>query len=621
MTILDVQWDAQNSWWVVTFSNGDTGYYTDEGMSLLKGVDGTLDEQSLIGMDIDTFYSNLGTTAEISYNEPPPTATPTSTTTSVFPSYEMLTNEVESQFPSDGGALNQIQGKNWLVSQFYEYAIANPDKAVAMFYLTRDVYSDYSGYPETEPYPLWSWYSLVSLAQSVYPDFDLATAIPQQYWDTTAETVYDYDPITGQVYLVESGEFIDTTTGEPTGENINGTPPGGTTEVFGGQGLPDPNTWTATHDETGTQVGWIDPSGNYWNVDGSAGDPNATYYNADGTAIGTGGTEPVGGALPPGYNETWVDNGNGTFTDPDGNTWFFRSPDGTWQIEGQEQFPGGITGGESPATDTIESLQAQLENGEITEEEFTERLFQWLSENQTAGLSEEELRTLANQYLAAFQSGFAGAAFSALDPDAQLAGQTRDPFRDAAIQFFPQLNLPGQSTLMNARDAFESGFALQGGVPQPEFFTTQREFFEGGGLPLTSAQALGALQNLYGQRSDFLSDPTGFIQNLQNTYGPDQALAFQYSMGQLFDPNNPLQSADRQYSAVFNPLYQNVDPRIAGALQSSFDLMRNTYNAARTDPTQSFFIENFIQPGGIGESLLGAFDEPEGINFLASAFL
>lgn len=617
MTILDVQFDSTNGWWVVTWSNGDTSYYTQEGFDPFAGVDGSVDETTLIGMDADTFYTQVGTASELSYNEPPPTTNPTPTV-SLFPTYEELTNELETQFPSDGGAMTQLRGRNWLTQWWYTYAEANPDKAIAAFYLTRDVYTDYINYTDgQDPYPLYAWYTLLSFYGSFEdPNLTLEQVIPQEYWATAN---YNYDPATGQLYTVDGNYIVDQTTGTVTGEVWGGT--GTTTSAFGGQ-TPDPNAgWIPiANSPDGTQTGWIDPNGNYWTVDGQVLEPTGTYYNiVDGTQIGGGTEGPVN--FPTGYDpSTWT-----VQTNPDGSFAGYVDPNGTvWTLDASGQWTsaaGGITGGTSPTTDTIESLQAQLENGEITEQEYLDRLTAWLSANQTAGLSDAELRNLAEQYLAALNSGFAGAAFSALNPEAQLAGQTRDPYRDAAIGFFPELNLPGQRTLMNARAPFESGFLLQGGTQVPEFFTTERGFYEGGGLPLTGQQSLSALQNLYGQYEAFLSDPTGFVQNIANTYGPDQALAFQYSMSRLFDPNNPLGSADLQYGAIMNPLLTNVDPRIAGALSNSFDFLRESYNAARTDPTQSFFIENFVQPGGLGEQLFGAFDEPAGVNFLASAFV
>lgn len=201
-----------------------------------------------------------------------------------------------------------------------------------------------------------------------------------------------------------------------------------------------------------------------------------------------------------------------------------------------------------------------------------------------------------------------------LDREVELSKQSNDQFFDAVSQFFPGLNAPGQQTLLNASQLFETGFDLRGGVPQGDLpaFETYRQFIEQGGSSLNALQALQAMQQLAEYYQGF--GEKGFFDQFE----PNQKAAIGQSLLSQFGradqgSDAAFGFATERYNNLFNTFQTNLDPLIGAPLRSAFDFQRKLFNADRQEPTDDFFIDDFIS--GFGEEFFSAFDQPSGVNF------
>lgn len=206
-----------------------------------------------------------------------------------------------------------------------------------------------------------------------------------------------------------------------------------------------------------------------------------------------------------------------------------------------------------------------------------------------------------------------------IDRQVALENQTRDPFRDAILQFFPDLNLPGQQTIAGTRPFFDSGFALQGGGDQQQVFETITEFLRQGGDPITAQEAMRRLGELHPEFQAFQTDPTAFL----DQFSPENQAAKLQTFGDLFISEGTeglLGARDARFDAVFDPLQAQTSKFVSPALTSAIDFWRNLFNSQRGDPNDDFFID-FLAKSGTGSEFLSGFQQPSGVDFFGTGGL
>lgn len=210
-------------------------------------------------------------------------------------------------------------------------------------------------------------------------------------------------------------------------------------------------------------------------------------------------------------------------------------------------------------------------------------------------------------------------AQSTIDRQVALENQTRDPFRDAILQFFPDLNLPGQQTIEGTRPFFDAGFALQGGGDQQQVFETITEFLRQGGDPITAQEAMRRLGELHPEFQAFQTDPTAFL----DQFSPENQAAKLQTFGDLFISEGTeglLGARDARFDAVFDPLQAQTSKFVSPALTSAIDFWRDLFNSQRGDPNDDFFID-FLAKSGVGSEFLSGFQQPSGVDFFGTGGL
>jgi len=146
-------------------------------------------------------------------------------------------------------------------------------------------------------------------------------------------------------------------------------------------------------------------------------------------------------------------------------------------------------------------------------------------------------------------------------------------------------------------EPFINGYLTQGLAPSVTKFKTFPEFLRRGGKPLTSLMAI--------QRMRFGAEQLPLFETCSSPYQDDKF--FQENMYRYFNPGaTPVgqeSARNTRYNLVVETEMARYSHLVGEPLRGSINYQRNLFNGSRTKGTDPFFIDDYIKPGGQGESM------------------